>query len=508
MKKYLFQLTNIKKKFMFIPTNLYFAISSERKMDITQLPITDISKQFYEKKITSKELTQLFLNKIKDDQNHDKPLNAITTLMNDKALSMADQADQRLSKGDKLPLLGIPIIIKDNINIKGVPSSCASKILDQYVATFDATVISKLREAGAVLIGKSNMDEFAMGSSSEHSSFGVVRNHVNRDYSPGGSSGGSATAISANWSPIALGSDTGGSIRQPASFCGIIGLKPTYGRVSRYGLIAYSSSLDQIGTFSNHIEDTALLLEVISGHDKMDSTSSSVNVPQCLNSMRKELKGLRVGLPKEYLSNELSPIIHKQIQQSADYLKSLGCEIIEVSLPHTEYGIPAYYIIATAEASSNLSRFDGIRYGKRIEGDNLNEVFLQSRSTGFGNEVKRRIILGTYVLSSGYYDAYYLKAQKVRTLIKQDFVEVFKKVDILLTPTSPTTAFKIGEKLNDPLQMYLSDIYTVNVNLAGLPGISIPYGKDDKGLPIGIQLIANYFQEEKLIQTSWHLLNK
>lgn len=474
-------------------------------MGITELSALDLRERLFEGKITSKELVEAYLVKIEEDQKEDLPLNALTQVMKEEALKMAEEADEKIKKGERLPLLGIPVIIKDNINIKGFESTCASHILEGYEASFDATVIKKLKDAGAVLIAKSNMDEFAMGSSSEHSAFGIVRNPVDRERIPGGSSGGSAAAIKAKWAPLALGSDTGGSIRQPASLCGVVGMKPTYGRVSRYGLIAYSSSLDQIGPFANTVKDTALLLEVISGHDDSDSTSSPEPQSSYLDNIDQDIKGKKIGLAKEYYSDTLNPVVKSKIDEAVEILKSKGCEFVEISLPHTDYGIPTYYIIAPAEASSNLSRFDGIRYGKRSQGEDLHEVFLNSRSKGFGTEVKRRIMLGTYVLSSGYYDAYYLKAQKVRTLIKQDFVDAFKEVDAILAPTSPGTAFKIGEKTSDPLEMYLSDIYTVNVNLAGLPGISIPFGEDSEGLPIGVQIIGNYFKEADVLNIANHI---
>ncbi len=474
-------------------------------MDYTLLSAKELLDRLTKKEITSIALTQQYIDKILSDDQHDQPLNALTFMMKKEALSMADEADKRLAKGDSSPLLGLPMIVKDNMNIKGHPTTCASKILDGYKASYDATIVSKLKKAGAVLLAKSNMDEFAMGSSSEYSCYGPVRNYRDRDRSPGGSSGGSAVAISAQWTPLALGSDTGGSIRQPASLCGVVGMKPTYGRVSRYGLVAYSSSLDQIGPFANTVEDAALLLQVISGHDPHDSTSSKEKVPDYLDKIDQNIKSKKIGVVKDYHSKDLAPEIKAKVDEAIDKLKSKGCEIVDVSLPHAEYGVPVYYVIATAEASSNLSRFDGIRYGQRSETQSLEDTYLQSRSEGFGPEVKRRVILGTYVLSSGYYDAYYLKAQKVRTLIKQDFQKAFEQVDALITPTSPTTAFKIGEKMNDPLEMYLTDIYTVNLNLAGLPGISIPFGESEEGLPIGVQLIGNYFHEKPLLNIAWHL---
>ncbi len=477
-------------------------------MDITELNIDELKNKLLNKEFSVTELVNKYLAKIKADNTSNKPLNAITHVMENEALNMAKEADSLIDKGKDLQLLGIPIIIKDNINIKGQQTTCASAILKGYKASFDAGVIKRLKKAGAIFLAKSNMDEFAMGSSSEHSIYGAVRNYKDRDCIAGGSSGGSASAISAKFAPIALGSDTGGSIRQPASLCGVVGLKPTYGRVSRFGLVSYSSSLDQIGVFSNCVRDSALLLAVISGHDNNDSTSVDVDVPNYLDAIDKDITDMRIGIPKEYFSQDLNPNIKDCVYRAVDRLSDLGCKIVNISLPHTEYGIPAYYLIATSEASSNLSRFDGIRYGRRSEGSDLLDTFFKSRSEGFASEVKRRIILGTYALSSGYYDAYYLKAQKVRTLIKRDFVNAFNDVDVIISPTSPTTAIKIGEKVNNPLDMYLMDIFTVNVNLAGLPGISIPFGEDDSGLPIGVQLIGNYFKEKTILNTAYHLENR
>ena len=401
-------------------------------------------------------------------------------------------------------LNGIPVAIKDNICVKDELTTCASKILKGFKPPYDATVIKKLKKAGFNLFGKANMDEFAFGSSCETSCYGPTRNPWDTSRIPGGSSGGSASAVSSGIVPMALGSDTGGSIRQPASLCGIVGMKPTYGRVSRYGLIAFASSLDQIGPLTGNVEDCAKLLNVISGYDEMDSTSADVAVPDFTKSLVNNVKKLKIGVPKEYFPKEgLNKEVGKAIKKSKDIYKSLGAELIDIILPHTEYAVSCYYIIAPAEASSNLARFDGDEYGLREDAKNMIEMHIKTRTKGFGDEAKRRILLGTYSLSSGYYDAYYLKAMKVRTMIKGDFSESFKKCDVILTPTSPTPAFKIGEKTNDPLGMYLSDIFTIPANLAGIPAISIPCGFTDSGLPIGLQLIGKPFDEETIIRSAY-----
>ncbi len=409
-------------------------------------------------------------------------------------------------------LSGIPISIKDNIVTTGWETTCASKILKGFIPPYDATVVRKLREAGAVILGKCNMDEFAFGSSCETSSYGPTHNPWNFDYVPGGSSGGSAAAVSADLAIAALGTDTGGSIRQPASFCSVVGLKPTYGRVSRYGLIAFGSSLDQIGPITKTVEDAAMILNVIAGHDERDSTSANVSVPDYTSFLGKEIKGLKIGLPKEYFVKGLEPEVEKAIKEALQVFKDLGATVVEINLPHMKYSVAVYYIVAVAEASSNLGRFDGVEYGFRAESQNLKDMYFETRDQGFGDEAKRRILLGTFVLSAGYYDAYYLKGLKVRTLIKQDFDEAFKKVDLILGPTSPTPPFKIGEKMNDPLSMYLSDIYTISANLAGVPAISIPCGFSSKNLPIGMQLTSKPFDEGTLFRaasayehaTPWH----
>lgn len=418
----------------------------------------------------------------------------------DLALADAEKAD--LSK----PLGGVPIAIKDLINVSGHPCSCASKILDgKYTAPYDATVIRKLREAGAIPFGRTNMDEFAMGSSNENSGIKPCRNPHDTDRIPGGSSGGSAAVVAANTAFAALGTDTGGSIRQPASLCGVVGVKPSYGRVSRFGLVAFASSLDQCGPMTKSVEDAAKILEVIAGPCERDSTCLDNDVPSYTSVLGKDIKGLKIGLPKEYFAEGLDPAVRAKVEEAIKKLESLGAETVEISLPNTEYAVATYYIIATAEASANLARFDGVRYGHRAEADELIELYEKSRDEGFGAEVKRRIILGTYVLSSGYYDAYYLRAQKVRTLIRKDFEDAFEKVDLIASPVSPTPAFKIGEKENDPLAMYLADIYTISANLAGICGISVPCGtvaEDGKNLPVGLQLLGKAFGEEDLFRAA------
>jgi aspartyl-tRNA(Asn)/glutamyl-tRNA(Gln) amidotransferase subunit A len=416
----------------------------------------------------------------------------------ERARAAAEKADT------SLPLGGIPIAIKDVINVEGEPCGCASKILTGYTAPYDATVIKKLRAAGAIPFGRTNMDEFAMGSSTENSAIQITRNPRDPDRIPGGSSGGSAAVVAADEALASLGTDTGGSIRQPAALCGCVGLKPSYGRVSRYGLVAFASSLDQIGPFTHTVEDAALVLQAIAGHDPMDSTSLDVPVPDYSATLNDGVKGMKLGVPKEYFVEGMDPQVEKRVREAIEVYRGLGAEIVEVSLPHTKYAVADYYIIATAEASANLARFDGVRYGKRAEAPrDLADHYGRTRGEGFGKEVKRRIILGTYVLSSGYYDAYYLRAQKVRTLIRRDFEEAFKKVDGLLSPTSPVPAFKIGERMSDPLQMYLADIFTIAANLAGICGVSIPCGDaevDGKKLPVGLQIMAPAFEEARLLR--------
>jgi aspartyl-tRNA(Asn)/glutamyl-tRNA(Gln) amidotransferase subunit A len=461
------------------------------------------------KEITSVELTQALLERV---DHLDPKLHAYLHVARESALAQAKDADARRAKGEESPLLGIPLAIKDVICVKDLPATAGSKILQGFVPPYSATAVDRLRALGAVILGKTNTDEFAMGSSTENSAYGVTHNPWDYDRVPGGSSGGSAAAVAADLCLGAFGSDTGGSVRQPASMCGVVGIKPSYGRVSRYGLIAFASSLDQIGPFAKDVIDAALLLGVIAGHDPLDSTSMPTPVPDYAARFRSDLTGVKVGVPKEYFIDGMQLEVEQSIRTAIDVLKSLGAEIRAVSLPHTDYALPVYYLLAPAEASANLARFDGVRYGARIDRGELWETYKATRGQGFGAEVKRRIMLGTYALSTGYYDAYYLKAQKVRTLIKSDFDKAFKEVDVIACPTAPTTAFKIGEKANDPLQMYLSDVFTLNQNLAGVCGISLPCGFDQRGLPIGLQINGPAFGEEQMLQvayafeqaTDWH----
>lgn len=433
-------------------------------------------------------------------------VNAFITLDEEGALKAADAVDQKAAAGVPLgPLAGIPIALKDTLCTQGLRTTCASKILANFIPPYDATAVSRLRRADAILLGKLNMDEFAMGSSSENSHFGAVKNPHDPTRVAGGSSGGSAAAVAAGQAFMTLGSDTGGSIRLPASFCGVVGLKPTYGRVSRYGLIAYASSLDQIGPVARTVEDAALLLCVIAGHDPRDSTSARVPVPDYPSACQRGVEGLTIGLPKEFFAEGLQPDVRHAVMRGVEILEKNGACLREISLPiagHPAYAIAAYYIVATAEASSNLSRYDGVKYGFRADAENLIDMYIQTRSQGFGAEVKRRVMLGTYALSAGYYDAYYRKAQQVRTLIRRDFASAFATCDVIASPVSPTPAFKLGEKLRDPLQMYLSDIYTVSVNLAGIPGISVPCGTSPAGLPIGLQLLGDAFAEETILRAA------
>ena len=480
---------------------------------LNRLTITELAAKLARREVTSRAATQACLDQI---QRVDRQLRAFISLDIADALAQADAADRALAGGDthaQRPLLGIPIAIKDVIAVKGQPLNCGSKILGQFISPYDATVIERLRAAGAVLFGRLNMDEFAMGSSTENSAFQITRNPWDTTRIPGGSSGGSAAAVAANECIAALGSDTGGSIRQPAALCGCVGLKPSYGRVSRYGLVAYASSLDQIGCFGKEVRDAALVLESLSGVDRRDSSSVPQPVPHYAASLNGDVKGLKLGLPKEYMVGGLEAEVKQAVDAAVKQLAALGAEILEISLPHTDYAIAAYYIIATAEASANLARFDGIRYGARVEGADPIELYGKTRGAGFGAEVKRRIILGTYVLSSGYYDAYYLRAQKVRTLIRNDFLRAFERVDAIVTPTSPTAACKIGEKVDDPLQMYLMDIFTISANLAGICGLSMPCGfTRSPKLPIGLQLLGKPFGEETILRvaqayeqsTPWH----
>jgi len=486
---------------------------------LNQLTISELAGRLARREVSAREVMQSCLDRI---ARVDGKLHAFISHNDADALAQAEAADRLLAQSGRAarrPLLGVPVAIKDVIAVKNQPLNCGSKILGRFVSPYDATVIEKLKAAGAIVFGRLNMDEFAMGSSTENSAFGVTRNPWDLERIPGGSSGGSAAAVAADETIAALGSDTGGSIRQPAALCGCVGLKPTYGRVSRYGLVAFASSLDQIGTFTKNVQDTATMLAVISGDDARDSTSVPQPVPDYAAALTgssldgPNIKGLKLGLPKEYMVGGLDAEVKAAVDAAVRQLGKLGAEVVEISLPHTDYAVATYYIIATAEASANLARFDGIRYGARMDGADPIELYGRTRGAGFGAEVKRRIILGTYVLSSGYYDAYYLRAQKVRTLIRNDFLRAYEKVDSIVTPTSPTAAFKIGEKSDDPLQMYLSDIFTISCNLAGICGVSLPCGfTSNPKLPIGLQLLGKPFGEEILLRvahayeqsTSWH----
>ncbi|MCK5595039.1 Asp-tRNA(Asn)/Glu-tRNA(Gln) amidotransferase subunit GatA [bacterium] len=473
-------------------------------MKLHTLSAHELAKLLIGREVSSEELTKKLYGHI---EKTDGEIGAYITLTKDIAIEQAKKADKRIKeKRDIGQLTGIPIAIKDNMCIKGVLTTCGSKMLGNFVSPYNATVINKLRENGLVFLGKTNMDEFAMGSSTETSYFKVTGNPWNTNFIPGGSSGGSAAAVASDQAILSIGSDTGGSIRQPASHCGIVGMKPTYGRVSRYGLVAFASSLDQIGPLTKDVQDCAALLEVISGYDPIDSTSLRMTSPDYMSFLNKDIKDIKIGVPKEYFIDGIDKDVELSVKRAIEKLESLGANIEEVSLPHTEYAVATYYIIAPAEASSNLARYDGVKYGYRAKMESADKGLLgmyeNTKKEGFGMEVKRRIMLGTHTLSSGYYDAYYLKAQKVRTLIKQDFDNAFKKFDLLVTPTSPTPAFKMGEKIDDPLQMYLSDIFTIPTNLAGLPAISIPCGVSKNGLPIGLQLIGNYFDEGRILQAA------
>jgi aspartyl-tRNA(Asn)/glutamyl-tRNA(Gln) amidotransferase subunit A len=480
---------------------------------LNELSISELSTKIAGRKATAREAVQACLDRI---ARVDGRIHAFLSWDAADALAQADTLDKAVADGATIenhPLLGVPIGIKDVLAVKNQPLNCASKILGKFISPYDATVIEKLRAAGAIVFGRLNMDEFAMGSSTENSAFGVTRNPWDTERIPGGSSGGSAAAVAAGECIAALGSDTGGSIRQPAALCGCVGLKPTYGRVSRYGLVAFASSLDQVGPFTRSARDAAIMLEVLSGPDRRDSTSVPQPVPRYAAGLTGDIRGLKLGLPKEYMIGGLDPQVNQAVQAAVKQLQSLGAEIVEISLPHTDYAVATYYIVATAEASANLARFDGIRYGQRVDGDDPISLYGRTRGAGFGAEVKRRIILGTYVLSSGYYDAYYLRAQKVRTLIRRDFLKAFETVDAIVTPTTPTAAFRIGEKSDDPLQMYLSDIFTISCNLAGICGLSLPCGFTEKPrLPIGLQLLGKPFGEATILNiahayeqsTGWH----
>jgi aspartyl-tRNA(Asn)/glutamyl-tRNA(Gln) amidotransferase subunit A len=475
--------------------------AEELIMDLNSLTIDSTHTAIAEKKITASSLVEQFYLKIKAE---DPEVHAYLTLCEDRAIRQAKAIDDQVSQGASLPpLAGVPIGIKDVMVTKGIRTTAGSKILENFIPPYDCTAVARLEAAGAIVLGKMNCDEFAMGSSNENSAYGPVRNPRDKSRVPGGSSGGSAAAVAAGTAVATLGSDTGGSIRQPASFCGVVGLMPTYGRVSRYGLIAFASSLDHIGPLTKTVKDAAILLHVIAGHDPLDSTSADVPVPDYEADLAKSVQGLKIGVPKEYFGKGLDAEVRAAVEAGITELRSAGCQVVPISLPHTQYAIPTYYLIATAEASANLARFDGVRYGYRAKGDRtLAEMYRKSRDEGFGAEVKRRIMLGTYALSSGYYDAYYLKAQRVRTLLTRDFEEAFQKVDAIVTPTSPTPAFKLGEKSDDPLSMYLADIYTVTADLAGIPGISVPCGKTQAGLPIGLQVLGRHFDESTVLRVA------
>ncbi|MEG3638433.1 Asp-tRNA(Asn)/Glu-tRNA(Gln) amidotransferase subunit GatA [Magnetococcus sp. PR-3] len=478
-------------------------------MALNKLTLREASDKLAAKEISSVELTQSCLDQI---EKHDKNINAFVTVDTEKALAAAKAADARIAAGNAAPMTGIPIAHKDIFNTADMRTTCSSRMLENFVPPFDATITTNLREAGAVILGKANMDEFAMGSSTESSHFGASINPWDTERTPGGSSGGSSAAVAANMAICATGTDTGGSIRQPAAFTNLTGMKPTYGRCSRFGIIAFASSLDQAGPMARSAEDAAMLLSVMASYDRNDSTSINAPVPDYTQALTGEVKGLKIGIPSEYFGEGLDDEVRAAVEAAQAQYQSMGAELVPISMPNSNYAIPTYYIIAPAEASSNLARYDGVKYGYRCDDPrDIRDLYFRSRSEGFGEEVKRRIMLGTYVLSSGYYDAYYRKAQKARRLISNEFKEAFEKVDVILTPTTPSTAFKFGEK-DDPIQMYLSDIYTINGNLSGLPGISVPCGFDGKGLPIGLQLIGKALDEETLLrsadayqrETDWH----
>lgn len=487
---------------------------------LNEMAAHELAPQIKSGEVTAEEVARVVLRLI---EAKDPAINAYLAVQPEIVIEDAREVDRRVAAGeDTGPLAGVPIAIKDAICTKGLETTCASRVLEGFVPPYDATVIARLRAADAVIIGKTNMDQFGMGSSNENTGFEVCRNPLDTDRVPGGSSGGSAAALAAGTAVLALGEDTGGSIRQPAAFCGVVGLKPTYGRVSRYGIIAYGSSFDQVGPMARNVEDCARLLGVIAGHDPMDTTSSSESVPDYTATLKQGIEGVRIGVPEEYMAEGLEAAVKESVNRAIERMEALGARVESVRLPHTEYAVAAYYILVTAEASSNLARYDGVKYGYRGEDsgaagsppdgpgpqslapeDRLDAMYGSTRSGGFGLEVKRRIMLGTYVLSAGYYDAYYDKAQRVRTLIKGDFDQAYEKVDLLVAPTTPTTAFRIGEKIDDPLQMYLSDVYTVPINLAGVPAISLPCGKDPGGMPIGLQIIGPHFGEERILRAAY-----
>jgi len=477
--------------------------------DMYQKTIAELAKGLQAKEFSSEELTRSYLERIK---RFDPELNSYITVVEDFAIGQARAADERLARGDADPMTGIPLAQKDIFCSNGVRTSCGSKMLDNFIAPYDATVVERFHQAGVVMLGKTNMDEFAMGSSNETSFYGPVKNPWNTKTVPGGSSGGSAACVAARLAAGATGTDTGGSIRQPAALCGITGIKPTYGRVSRYGMIAFASSLDQAGTMTQTAEDSAMMLNIMAGFDERDSTSLDKAVPDYTARLNDDIRGLKIGLPKEYFAEGLDSGVASVVDAAINEYKKMGAELVEISLPSSSLSVPAYYVVAPAECSSNLSRFDGVRFGYRCEDPNdLEDLYTRSRGEGFGAEVKRRIMVGTYALSAGYYDAYYLKAQKIRRIISDEFKQAFEKVDVIMAPTTPTVAFNIGEKLDDPITMYLSDINTIAVNLAGLPGMSIPAGFS-QNLPVGLQIIGNYFEESRLLNvahqyqqvTDWH----
>ena len=471
-------------------------------MNITELTVHELQQKLKSKELTIAEILESYCNRINEKEPE---VEAFVTTYLEEAKAEAQKVQEKLDNGEDFgEYAGIPIGIKDNLCMKGTKTTCSSKMLENFVSPYDATVIEKLKDENIISLGKLNMDEFAMGSSTESSYFKKTKNPWNLNKVPGGSSGGSAAAVAANMVPWALGSDTGGSIRQPASLCGVVGLKPTYGLVSRYGLVAFASSLDQIGPITKDVRDSAMLLSLIAGHDEKDTTSEEIEKKDYIKALKNDVKGLKIGVPKEFFGEGINEEVKKELTKAIETYKELGAEIEEFSLDVAKYALATYYIIACAEASSNLGRFDGIRYGYRTpEYSNLKEIYKKSRSEGFGPEVKRRIILGTYVLSSGYYDAYYKKAQQVRTLVSNEFSKAFEKYDVILTPTSPVTAFNIGEKSNNPLEMYLADTCTVSINIAGVPAISIPCGVDSEGMPVGMQLIGNKFEEEKILNAAY-----
>jgi aspartyl-tRNA(Asn)/glutamyl-tRNA(Gln) amidotransferase subunit A len=470
-------------------------------MELNSFTIDSVRAGIAARQFTASSLVEEFYKKIKSD---DREVHAYLALSEDRARQQAERIDRMTAAGDALPALaGVPVGIKDVMVTRGVRTTAGSKILEDFIPPYDCTAVARLEAAGAIVLGKMNCDEFAMGSSNENSAYGPVRNPRDKSRVPGGSSGGSAAAVAAGTAVATLGSDTGGSIRQPASFCGVVGLMPTYGRVSRYGLIAFASSLDHIGPLTKTVKDAAIMLRVIAGRDPMDSTSADVGVPDYEAELAKPVKGLIVGVPQEYFGEGLDTEVRAAVESGIGKLREAGCEIVQISLPHTKYAIPTYYVIATAEASANLARFDGVRYGHRAKNPRtLSEMYRKSRDEAFGPEVKRRIMLGTYALSSGYYDAYYLKAQRVRTLLTRDFEQAFANVDAIVTPTAPTPAFKLGEKADDPLAMYLADIYTVTADLAGIPGISVPCGEGSSGLPIGLQVLGKHFDESTVLRVA------